>query len=831
MTERGHATAGQRAVVHGARQHLASLLLSSTILGCAILSVPSVAHSQQASGGAATGQSLNFAIPAQSLSSAVNAFSRAAGWQVGFPATLNRGTTTRPVSGMMSPQQALQTMLAGTGIRIRITGARSAALVDPSVAAVDTVNEGSLLLDTINVQGQSENAWGPVDGYIATRSATGTKSDTAIMETPQTINVVARDQMDAQHAQTLNQAARYSSGVKADGHGDVTRFDQFSFRGIATVTDNNQFLDGLRLPRGTSYLIAQVDAWNIERLELLKGPASVLYGHAPLAGIINSVSKRPTENPFAEAEVLFGSHERKRVAFDIGGPLNSDGTLLYRLNGVGLDSNTSVDHTKEQRISLAPSLTWKPSADTSLTILALYQRDPKGGYYGFLAYRGTVVPTAYGRLPRNFFDGSPLANEYDRTQAAIGYSFQHRFSEDWSIQQNARFLHMDLDQSLVYSMAMLPDNRTLARLSQWSREKMKAFNVDTNIQGKFDTGAITHKVVFGVDYQWDNWKQMFGYGAAPSLDWLNPNYALPIPRAAASSTPNRTETLLGLYAQDQLKIGNLSILLGGRYDWANIDNKNASTRQYTQQDIGKFTYRVGAIYNFENGLAPYASYSTSFDPTVTANAYGAPFKPTTGEQVEAGLKYQPSGFKGLFTLSAYDLTQQNVLTRDPTPGAPINRYVQTGEVRSRGIEFEARLNPMEGLNIIGSFAWIDPEVTKSNGTDLGRRPVNVAQTLASFWADYTIQNGSFSGLTIGGGVRHVGSTFADPDNTLKVSSYFLADATFKYDFGRIDHKLKGLSASLSVLNIFDKTYEVCNAANACNYGQGRTVLGSLKYRW
>lgn len=813
---------------------LAAGLLAGTALVSMHIAAPAVVHAQErAARPAGEAQQRRFNIRPQPLPGALTIFGQQSGLQVSVDAAAVRTLNSPGASGTMSAQAALDRLLSGTGLFYRFTSATTVIIAKPgSGAAGGPVDAGgSLVLDTITVQAAAENAWGPVDGYIATRSATATRTDTAIMETPQTINVVTRDQMAMQGAQQVKQAVRYSSGVQSDLHGDVSRFDQFSFRGFASVTDNNQFLDGLRLPRGTSYLIAQTDPWNLERIEILKGPASVLYGRAPLSGIVNTISKRPADQPFAEVDVLFGSHNRKQVGLDFGGPANQEGTLLYRLGVLGRDADTSVRLTEEQRILIAPSFTWRPDDATSFTFISSYQRDPKGGYYGFLPYNGTVVPTRYGRIPRDFFDGSPLENDFDRTQVAVGYAFAHRFSDNWAVHQNLRFLHMHLDQSLVYSIAMLPDNRTLARLSQWSRERMNALNVDTNLQGSFDTGAVSHKVTFGFDYQWDIWKQSFGYGAAPSLDFLNPNYGLPIPRAPVSSTPHRTQNIFGLYGQDQLKIGNLSVLLSGRYDWDEIDNRNALTGLSSDQDHGKFTYRVGTMYNFDNGLAPYATYATSFDPTVTANAYGTPFKPTTGEQFEVGIKYQPDGFPGLVTFSAFELTQQNVLTRDPTPGAPINRYVQTGEVRSRGIELEARLNPTEGLNLIGTFSWIDPEVTRSNGTDLGKRPVNTSRTLATSWADYTIRSGPLAGLTIGGGVRYVGSAFADTDNTLRVPPYVLADAVIRYDFGHLDAKLKGLTASVNMTNIFDRTYYACNAANACNYGEGRSVFGSLNYRW
>ncbi|RLM28248.1 hypothetical protein BIY29_00910 [Brenneria alni] len=689
--------------------------------------------------------------------------------------------------------------------------------------------------DTITVVGKAETATMPVDGYIVTRSAAGTKTDTPLIETPQAISVVTADQMEAQGVQQLWQAFRYSAGIQGDVRGDISRADAIYIRGIGSLNNANQFLDGLRLPRGTSYLAYQINPHSLERVEVLKGPASALYGQAPLSGIVNATSKRPTATRFAEVEALFGSHNRQQYAFDVGGPISDDGTLLYRLHGLALDSDTSVKYTKEKRFSIAPSLTWAPNESTSLTFLASYERLPDGGFFGNLPARGTIKPNTYGAIPSDFYDGSPLFDEYDRTQATLGYNLEHWLSDSWKINQNFRYLYMKMNESYVHTWSLLPDDRTLFRNALWSDQKLNAANLDTNLQGQLNTGIISHDVMVGFDYQWDKWQQDMGLSllppatAAPSLDLVNPDYSLSIVRPDASTLAERTQNILGLYAQDHLKIDKLGILLSGRYDWADINNRNKITAVDTKQDLGKFTWRSAVIYNFDSGFAPYISYATSFDPTTTANAYGPPFKPTTGKQWEAGLKYQPTNFPGMATLSVFDLTQQNVLARDTSPGAPPTRQVQVGEIQSKGIELEAQLNPITGLNLISALTWIDPKVEK--GDNAGMRPTSVSRVLASFWADYTVQTDKLSGLRLGAGVRYAGSSYADTANTLEVPSYTTVDAAIHYDLGAISHSLRGLSASLNLTNLFDKTYYTCNAPDYCNYGEGRTVYGSLKYRW
>jgi len=823
---------GDRRNVDGrghARHRSAGLVFGAVLLGCGLAFPVPAAFAQNSSAPAASGQAIRFSIPALPLGEAVDAFSGATGWQVGYSDAVSGAVRTRAVSGSMPPRQALQKMFAGTGVRVRITGPSSAALINPQSSAVEEVDETAEILPTVSVTGES--AWGEVDGYIATQSATGTKTGVPLIETPISINVVSRDQVEAQGAQRIYQALRYTPGITADVRGDISRFDTVYFRGMGSVTDTFQYLDGLRLPRGASYLSPQIDPFLLERVEVLKGPASVLYGQAPLGGILNLMSKRPTEETFHEVQLSAGSYNRFEAGFDTGGPITEDGKLLYRLTGLGLMSDTSVNYTEEQRIAVAPAVTWNPNAETSLTFLTHYQRDPKGGFYGVLPSSGTILPNPYGPIPRDFFDGSPYFNDFDRTQIGVGYDFDHAFNDRWSVHQDLRYRYMELSHSQVGSSGLQADYRTLNRYALWSDETINSFNVDTRLQGEIDTGPVKHTAVFGVDYQWDNWQQTQGYGGAPTLDIVNPDYNQTITRPAAYTSPDRTENLIGLYVQDQLKIDRFNFLLAGRYDWADIENDNAMTGQYSEQIFNKFTWRAGAMYNLDMGLAPYASYSTSFDPTITTNPYGAPFEPTTGQQFEVGIKYKPQGFDGIFTLAAFDLTQQNVLTQDPSPGAPFNAYVQTGEIRSRGIEFEAKFSPVQGLNLIAGATWLDAEVTKSNSANLGKVPVSVPEVTASGWADYTLQSGPLEGLTFGAGVRYVGKTYADEANTLEVPSYVVGDALLGYDFGKLDRHLDGLELALNVTNVTDEVYYTCNGTNFCNYGQGRTVLATMKYRW
>ena len=783
-------------------------------------------HAQTPQAPASARAEIPFQLESQPLAQALNHWARQTRMQLLVPQNLVAGKQAPAVSGRLSPRMALERLLEGSGLQARFDG--NWVTIEPRPPS----KPGEAALRTVEVTAQAERELGngPVLGYVAKRSVTATKTDTPLMETPMSIHVVSKEQIESQGTQQLTQTLRYTPGLSADIRGDTSRFDMMAFRGIGGVSDTFLYLDGLRLPRGASYLVPQIETHSLERVEVLKGPASVMYGQAPLGGIVSMVSKRPTPEAFKEVFASAGSHNRKQIAWDSGGALNEDGSLHYRLTALARKSDTSVQMTQEERIHIAPSITWKPNADTQLTVLGLYQHDPKGGFYGVLPSNGSILPNRNGPFPRHFFDGSPDFNQFDRTQASIGYEFSHSFNEEWRLTQNLRYWRMKLDQSQVGSTGLQADQRTLNRYTLWSKEKLHAINVDTHLLGKVRTGDVAHQLLLGLDLQHDRWQQTQGFGRAPALDYLNPNYQQPITRPAASTSPDRTQNLTGLYLQDQMKWGRWGLTLGGRFDRAQVENDNLLAKTYTQQTLKKFTWRAGLIHNFDNGFAPYASYSTSFDPSVTANPYGDPFKPTTGRQYEVGVKYQPPGQDALFTLSAFDLTQQNVLTQDPRSSLP-NARVQTGEIHSRGIELEARFSPAKNLNIISGLSLIDPTITRSNGADLGKRPITVAKNTASVWADYKLPEGALAGWTLGAGVRHVGSAFADPANTQKIPAFTLVDAMLRYDLRYLDPSLRGATLALNITNIADKTFFTCNGVNFCNYGQGRTLQATLKYGW
>jgi iron complex outermembrane receptor protein len=431
----------------------------------------------------------------------------------------------QPVSSGPSPAAAGQSDLSPVVVTAPPKRARRASRPSRRTRAVQNVPASPAPTrvdpDRIDPQPERETANGPIRGYVAQQSATGTKTDTRILENPQSISVVGRQQIEQQGAQTVAESLRYTAGVVA-GSRPGNRFDDIfirGFGGFGFTAGYVQFLDGLKMQRGVSYAIPSIDPYGLERVEVIKGPASVLYGQSNPGGLVNMVSKRPTEHPFHEIEFLAGNYSRLQAAFDIGGPLDPEGKFLYRVTGLGLNSSTSVDFTDEQRVFIAPALTWRPNNDTSITFLSHYQKDPKSFQPNYLPAQGLLPGTPgvpanpYGKLPTSFYIGDPSHDSYRREWASTGYEFAHRFSDVWMVRQNLRYQHVD---SEFYAIPANPgyadasDPTTIRRAKTAVDEVFDGVVIDNQAEAKFNTGMISHKVLFGVDYQYTNARRLLG---------------------------------------------------------------------------------------------------------------------------------------------------------------------------------------------------------------------------------------------------------------------------------------------------------------------------------
>jgi iron complex outermembrane receptor protein len=676
-----------------------------------------------------------------------------------------------------------------------------------------------------------ENPRGDVQGYVAGRSMAGTKTNTPIMETPQSLSVIGSEQIRDQKPGKFDEILRYTPGVVAGTFGADTRNDWFLIRGFKS-DDVGLFLDGLRLFY-TSYASWKLQPFNLARVEVLRGPSAVLYGGSSPSGIVNAVSKTPPVEPIRYLETGVNNFGNAYLSFDFGGPIATqpeNGKLFYRVVGQVQNGGTQVDFTPNNNYFIAPSVTYKPDADTTFTVLASASKTDTRGI-NFLPYTGTVIDAPFGRIPTKLFVGDPSVDTFKREQEMIGYQFERNVSDSVTFRQNARYAHVDITyRGLIgngYTNLAAGD---MARYNWYAKNTANQGNLDNQLEYRFNTGPVQHTMLFGLDlttYRIDDY-QNFAFGGVPSINVFNPVYGVgDIPFTDA---PFRnfllTQNQLGTYIQDQIKFGGFTLVLSGRNDWVSTSQGDRPTgATLINREDSKFSGRAGLIYNFANGLAPYVAYATSYNPIIGLNASNQLLRPETGEQAEIGLKFQPNGFNGHFGIAVFDLKRRNVLTTDPN-STPPNLQNQTGEVTSRGLELEAVANVAPGLKMVGAFTTYDLFNSKdTNPALIGLTPTNTPQQIGSLWADYTFQEGPLRGFGFGGGVRYVGKSFADNANTLVVPSVVLGDATIHYEW-------QNWRAALNVINIADKTYVAsCASETACFYGDRRRVTASLAYKW
>lgn len=798
------------------RKALVAVLLATTAAAGGV-AVVTVAHAQA-----------TYSVPAGPLNRALATFGSQSGTQISYEATIVRGKTSGGVSGAATREEAIARLLQGTGLVYSFTDATSVVVSARTAGRGNLAADGSTRLDTITIEGQQESAFGHVDGYVATRGSSGTKTDTPLIETPQTVNVITSDQIQGQGSKTLGDSVQYTPGVVVQ-EGFNRTDDPFMIRGYDVRTNPGvMYRDGLKVPLPHYSVVAE--PYGLERVEILKGPASVLYGQAAAGGVINTISKRPTTKDFREINTTFGSHAHKQVSADIGGAVDEDGIWSYRLTGLARDSGTMIDHIPDDRLFLAPSLTFSPGADTELTILGSFMRNKTVNNAGY-PFSGTVAANPNGRISSDLFTGEPGWSKWDQDVGTLGYQFSHKFAETWEFQQNLIAGRSRTDIHHAYTWSWVPgSNESLLERGAYTRkDDAWGVTIDNNLGTEFSTAGLDHKLLFGFDYTRASLerRQAAGYNNLSTLNPFNPVYGSPVTIPAALNTHTvEDRSQLGLYLQDQIKLDNWVVLLGGRYDIARQDTTNRLTGGVTAIDDNAFTGRAGLVYLFDNGLSPYLSYSTSFQPQSGTDRSGNSFDPTTGEQFEAGVKYQPVGWNSFVTLSAFEITRQNLLTTDLANPA---FNIQQGEVRSRGIEISAVAELNDNWSMVAGYTYTDAEVTKSNGVDLGRVPASVPEHMASLWLDYTVTTGPLEGLKLGGGVRYMGETY-DTTNVYRVPDFTLVDAAVSYDFGARNEELKGLSLSVSAKNLFDKEY-VSSCTYACFYGDRRSVYGTLSYRW
>jgi iron complex outermembrane recepter protein len=709
------------------------------------------------------------------------------------------------------------TSLPGDRVRVAITGTDA-----PPVAEVTAEAQGLAFAVTLGdadavaeedaiqvvVTGEQD------EGYNPSSASTATRTDTPLRDVPQSIQVVPQQVLQEQQVTRLSEALRNVPGVARGG-----TTPRFTFVEDALIRgfDGNYLVNGLNSLTGFAPIF---EASNIESVEVLRGPASVLYGQGFTGGIVNLVTKQPLNEPYYSLELSAGSFNFYRGSLDFSGPLNDSRTVLYRFTGAAQTTESFFDFYDAQRYSLAPTLTWQISDRTRITFEASYAQATQPFDLGLPAI-GTILSNPNGDIPRDRYVSEPSDNgQYDAL--TLGYDFQHRFSDDWEIRNAFRFVDFNISRAAVFSLDLAPDGRTLNRRFQAPHFEETVYNLDTYVVGEFDTGSIEHQLVAGVNlFRRESGLSGFNRNAPP-LDLFDPDYGQPLGEVIDRYDNLTTTDFVGFYLQDQITLlENLKLLLGGRFDIAAQDSEDflESTDSFQQDEA--FSPRVGIVYQPIPAISLYGSYSRSFLPVVGRTADGSLFQPERGTQYEIGVK---ADFNDQLTatLAFYDLTRSNVETADlENPDFSI----QTGEQQSQGIEFNVAGEILPGWNVIGGYAYTDARITGDNTFDVGNRISNVPRHAFNLWTSYQLQEGNLQGLGFGLGLFFVGDRPGDLDNAFEIPSYLRTDAAVFYERDRF-------RAALNLRNIFDIDYfESAGNINRVILGEPFTVQGTISWEF
>lgn len=664
---------------------------------------------------------------------------------------------------------------------------------------------------------ESVDVTAPAPGYAAERAATATKSSVPLLETPHAVTVVTHERLTDLQPAGLQDALDYAAGVRSDAYGLDARTDSVLVRGASP----DKYLDGLRQHFNYYTSTTRTDPYLLERIEVLRGPSSMLYGQGSIAGIVNQVTKHPLSVETREVDVQVGSFDRRQVRADLTGPITEEGNWLYRVVALARESGTQVDHVPDDRYLLAPSLTWRPGTGTEWTFQLRWQQDETGSTTQFFPWSGTVSPNPNGQITTETFIGDPNFERYDSENLSIGWQLQHHLSDRWTVRQNLRWSQNEVIYQSIYAdsfsnpgdVFLGEEQRLMNRYGYVSTTDVNILTLDQHLEGSFEALGMTHQVLVGLDavrFDQDaatafDFSTLLG-GGVPPIDVYDPIY---VPYTAPDTTalPSSKLEQVGFYLQDHIEIGDhWRILAGLRHDRTTDELEGSRNEAATSENSDATTGRLGILY-VAGGWSPYLSYSESFTPVAGTNFYGERYEPRYGEQVEAGIKYQPKGRALRVSFAAYELRETNRLSTDPQN--PLNS-IQAGETETTGVELEAVGNVGRHLDVSGHYNYLD----------LDEQLTALPEHQAGLWLRRSFDLDSLGKLSIGVGARYF-SSFQDgsvDSGVPEVPELTLFDALLSWNFA--DWRV-----SLNVRNLEDETYvSTCLSRGDCFYGARRTAI-------
>jgi iron complex outermembrane receptor protein len=727
-------------------------------------------------------------------------------------------TTENPTADIATVQV---TQLDAATIRVSVTGntdlPKTEVTLKTGAFAYSLNPEADEPDEEIIVTGEGQR------GYRVPNATTATKTDTPIRDIPQSIQVVPQQILQDQQAARLEDALRNVPGATQTASGKFVN-SGFALRGF-NVNEFGDFgtilRDGLQDPLGTTMLDLSI----VDRIEVLKGPSSVLFGSGAPGGSVNIITKKPLPEPTYEISAAAGNFDTYGGTIDLTGPLNESKTVLYRLIGSYRSEGSSIRFTENENITIASSLSWRVGEQTNLRFSAEYRNLDSLLWAGQPAI-GTTLPSPFGRVPRDLNISDSNSN-VDANGIRLGVNLEHRFSQDWSLQSSFGYrTYREIRDGTSFPVRLLADGRTLERQYQLSFIDNDVYSFATDIVGKFQTGSIQHQLLFGASYSiYQLLRSKADGGLLANLDIFNPVYGQP-PRTPVGSffrfDSSAESNLLGFYIQDQINFfDNFKMLAGVRFDTFNQIDINRLTNTSTRQSGQVFSPRLGIVYQPIQPISLYASYSESFVPTIGRTFDGTPFEPSKGRQYEIGVKADLSETLSA-SLAFYDLTRTNVTTADPVNAS---FSVQTGKQQSQGIELVLTGEILPGLNLYSGYAYTNARITQDNSLPVGNRLNNIPEHSFNLWATYEFQKGDLKGWGLGLGLFYVGERQGDLANSFQLPSYLRTDAAIFY-------RNKSFEARINIENLFDIEYYSASFGRLRNFpGEPLTIRGTISWKF
>ncbi|MBE9112771.1 TonB-dependent siderophore receptor [Nodosilinea sp. LEGE 07298] len=697
----------------------------------------------------------------------------------------------------------------GDRVRVAITGTDA-----PPVVAVTATGLAVILGEA--VVGAEDEAIQVVvtgeqdEGYNPSRASTATRTDTPLRDIPQSIQVVPRQVLEDRNVRSLFEAVETVSGVVDGADYNGSPAQNFIIRGFS---QGGNFRNGYR--DVNQYALTGVGT--IEQVEVLRGPASVLFGAVEPGGIINVITRQPLSEPYYNLSFEAGNRELYQPNVDLSGPLTTDDTVLYRFIANYQSSNGFQDFVNTDLVTIAPSITLNFSDRTNLNL-----------YYEYINFSGifeqyTSALSDNTLLPRSFYQAYPNGAFVDNTTQKLGYVLNHELSDSWQLRNNFSITASQNDEEYTLATSVV-DDRSLTQFAQEREFPQDNYFGQIDLLGEFSTGAISHRLLVGFDFNRN--VEIFQRAIArnvPDLDIFAPNYNIPDFNYGPTSSTYTAIQSYGVYLQDQVDLlDNLKLLIGGRFDWVSV-NETSNGDDSPEQNDTAFSPRVGLVYQPSDMVSLYASYSQSFLPTSGFSQDNQPFEPTRGTQYEVGVKTDFFDGNLSATLAAYQLTRSNVETPDPENP---DFSIQVGEQRSRGIELDIGGEILPGWNLIASYAYTDARTTRDNAIEEGNRLTSVPENQASLWTTYEIQEGDLNGLGFGLGIFYVGERQGDLDNSFVLPNYLRTDAAVYYRRGQ-------LNTAINIRNLFNTDYiRTSDGGNTfLRRGAPFTIVGSISWEF